>query len=260
MSQHLKISASDIISSIKLSCQIPDVIKAIASKAIITQVAREAGIEVTPEEIQQEGDKLRLEKKLVKAKDTWSWLEKHHLSVNEFEELVHHKALSLKLARHLFAPHVEKYFYENRLNYELAATYEVVFENRDLALELFYAVSEGEVTFAEIARQFIQEPELRRAGGYKGLQSRKSFRPEIAAAVFAATPPEILKPISTPSCVYLIWVEEIVPPVLDEELQSKIITEMFSDWLNQEIEVMEISTQVDFGNNLQLRSGDFKQA
>ncbi|RUT10019.1 hypothetical protein DSM106972_005140 [Dulcicalothrix desertica PCC 7102] len=254
------ISSSDIIYNLKLSCQIPSVIEAIAEAHIIAVSAQKAGITVTNEELQIEGDKLRLEKKLVKAKDTWTWLEKHHLSVKEFEELVHNQALSRKLAHHMFSPHVEKYFYEHRLDYDQAATYEVVFEERDLALELFYAIEEGEITFAEIARQFIQEPELRRAGGYKGLRRRSSFRPEIAAAVFAATPPQILKPITTPSCVYLIWVEEIIQPQLDEELREKITEEMFSDWLQQQIEVMEIVTQINSDDNSQSQSELFKQA
>jgi parvulin-like peptidyl-prolyl isomerase len=256
----LTISISDIIHNLKLSCQIPSVVEAIAFQRIIALSAQEAGITVTNEELQIEGDKLRLEKKLVKAKDTWTWLEKHHLSVKEFEELVHNQALSRKLANHLFSSHVEKFFYERRLDYEQAAIYEVVFEDRDLALELFYAVEEGEITFAEIARQFILEPELRCAGGYQGLRRRSSFRPEIAAPVFAATPPQILKPITTVKGVYLIWVEEIIQPLLDEELREKITEEMFSDWLQQQIEAMEIVTQINSDENSQSQSELFKQA
>lgn len=251
MSKTLIISIPDIITSIKLSCQIPSIIEAIAFKTIITETAREAGVEVTPDEIQQEGDKLRLEKKLVKAKDTWSWLEKHQLSVKEFEELVQYKALSRKLANHMFSPHVEKYFYDHRLDYEKAATYEVIFEDRDLALELFYAIEEGEVTFAEIARQFIQEPEPRRAGGYQGMRRRKEFRPEIAAAVFAASAPSILKPITITKGVYLIWVEEIIQPELNEELREKIISELFSEWLKQQKQALEIVIQPDLNTSLQ---------
>jgi parvulin-like peptidyl-prolyl isomerase len=245
MSQRLTITDLDIIHSIKLSQQIPSVVEAIATQKIIAQAAQEAGIQVEPEELQQEGDKLRLEKKLVKAKDTWNWLEKHHLSVTDFEELAHKNVLKRKLANHLFAAQVEKFFYEHQLDYDAAVTYEVTFEDKDLALELFYALEEGEITFPEIARLYIQEPENRRAYGYKGLQHRKDFRPEIAAAIFASSPPGILKPITTPKAVYLIWVEDIIQPQLDEQLCEKIITELFSEWLKKEIEFLEIATHLD---------------
>ncbi|MCX7596297.1 MAG: peptidylprolyl isomerase [Fischerella sp.] len=258
--KHLTISCSDIIHNLKLSCQIPSVVEAIASQKIIAQAAQQAGIQVTEEEIQQEGDKLRSEKKLIKAKDTWAWLKKHHLSLYEFEELARNKVLERKLANHLFSDHVEKFFYEHQLDYIAAVTYEVVFDDRDLALELFYALEEGEISFPDIARQYILEPELRRAGGYQGVRHRKEFRPEIAAAVFAAIPPQVLKPITTTKGIYLIWVEEIIQPQLDEQLREKIITELFSDWLKQQMEGMEIVTQLEGGANLQSQDELLKQA
>jgi parvulin-like peptidyl-prolyl isomerase len=248
--QNLTISTSDIIHSLKLSCQIPDVVEAIASQSIIVEAAQEAGITVTPEELQQEGDDLRFAKKLVRAKDTWTWLEKHHLSVNEFEELAYNNILSRKLANHLFSAQLEKHFYERQLDYVAAVTYEVIFEDRDLALELFYALEEGEVNFPEIARLYISDSELRRTYGYQGLRYRKDFRPEIAAAVFAAAPPEALKPITTPKGVHLIWVEEVIQPQLDEQLRQKIITESFSDWLKQQINAMKIVTHIDSDANM----------
>ncbi|MCW5315412.1 peptidylprolyl isomerase [Nostoc sp. KVJ3] len=250
MMHSLTISTSDIIHSLKLSCQIPDVVEAIASQSIIVEAAQEAGITVTPEELQQEGDDLRFAKKLVRAKETWTWLEKHHLSVNEFEELAYNNILSRKLANHLFSPQVEKHFYERQLDYVAAVTYEVIFEDRDLALELFYALEEGEIDFPAIARLYIPNPELRRAYGYQGLRYRKDLRPEIAAAVFAAAPPEALKPITTPKGVHLIWVEEVIEPQLDEQLRQQIITESFSDWLRQQINAMRIVTHIDSGTNV----------
>ncbi len=243
MPEHFSISTLDIIQKLKRSCQIPDIIEAIASEKIITEAAEKAGIELTEAELQQEGDRFRLEKKLATAKDTWAWLDKHHLSVKDFEKLVYNNLISQKLANHLFLPQVEKFFYENRLNYEAAVTYEVILEDRDLALELFYAMEEGEITFPEIARMCIQEPELRRSYGYQGVRYRKDLRPEIAAAVFASSPPEILKPITTPKAVYLIWLEDIIEPELDEKLREKIISELFAAWLKKKISALEINIQ-----------------
>jgi parvulin-like peptidyl-prolyl isomerase len=260
MPERLTITDLDIIHSIKLSQKIPSVVEAIATQKIIAEAAQEAGIQVEPEELQQEGDKLRLEQKLVKAKDTWNWLKKHYLSLNEFEELVHNNVIKRKLANHLFSPDVEKIFYQNQLDYIAAVTYEVVFEDRDLALELFYALEEGEINFQEIARQYIPEPELRRSGGYQGIQYRKDFRPEIAAAIFASSPPGVLKPITTPKGVYLVWVEEIIQPELDEKLREKIISELFAGWLKQQVEGMAIVTQLDLDTISQPQEQLFQQA
>ena len=260
MSKSLTIFREDVIQHIKLSCQIPGVVEAIAFQKMITKAAQEAGITVTAEELQQEGDRLRVAKKLVKAQDTWAWLKKHHLSLDDFEELAHSNVLSQKLAHHLFANKVEQFFYEHQLDYVAAVTYEVILEDRDLALELFYALQEGEITFQEIARQYIQQPELRRAGGYQGTRPRSDFRPDIAAAVFAASPPEILKPIVTPKGVHLIWVEEIIQPKLDEELRSAIQQQLFSGWLQQQFETLELLTLLDSDTHPQASEDVLMQA
>jgi len=255
----MTISSSEMLHNLKLSCQIPTLANNIAVQKIIVQTAKEAGIKINEAELQEEGDKLRLEKNLIKAQDTWTWLEKHHLSIREFEELVYNNVLSRKLANHLFSHHVEKFFYEHKLDYLAAVTYQVIFDNRDIALEMFYSLLEEEITFPEIARLYIEEPELRRIYGCQGVQHRKDLRPEIAAAVFAAKPPQIIKPITTSKGVYLIWVEEIIQPQLDEELREKIITELFSDWLKQQIDYLEIVTQLDVDTNLQAQERVLQQ-
>ncbi|MEM6753955.1 MAG: peptidylprolyl isomerase [Cyanobacteria bacterium P01_C01_bin.38] len=241
----LSISSEDVIHHLKMSCQIPQIVEGIATRKIIADTASSAGITVNDEELQQEGDRLRFAKKLVKAADTFAWLKSHHLSVDDFEELVYNTLLTQKVARHLFGDKVEAFFYQNQLNFVAAVTYEVIFDDYDLALELFYALQENELTFPEIAREYIQNPELRRAGGYQGVRHRKDFRPEIASSVFAATPPGVVKPIVTPKGVYLIWVEEIIQPELNEQLRQTIISELFASWLNKQIIFSDITIQLD---------------
>lgn len=245
MSNNLSISATELIHNLKITCQIPAVVESIKKQKVIADSAREAGIVVDDKELQQEGDRLRFAKKLVKAAETWAWLKKHHLTLDDFEELAYQNVLSQKLAHHLFASKVEPLFYQNQLDYVAAVTYEVVLDDWDIALELFFAVHELEVTFQEIAREYISDPNLRRNGGFMGTKRRTAFRPEIAAAVFAASPPGIIKPVTTPKGVHLIWVEEIIQPKLDEQLQEKIVMELFESWLTQQTEQIEIVTQLD---------------
>jgi len=245
----LNISAEDILQHIKITCQIPDVIEAIATRKIITDTAQKAGIKIELEELQQAADSLRLNNKLLKAEDTWAWLEKHYLSLDEFESIAQLNLYSAKLANHLFEDKVEPFFFENQLDYAGAVTYEVVLDDEDVAWELFYALQEGEISFQEIAREYIQDPEIRRAGGYLGTQQRSDFRPEIAAAVFAAHPPQVLKPIVTPKGVHLISVEEILQPELTPELRYQILTNLFSDWLQQQIKEMKIVMHLQLESN-----------
>ncbi|BBD70779.1 PpiC-type peptidyl-prolyl cis-trans isomerase [Nostoc commune NIES-4072] len=230
------VSLDEILNQIKISCQIPSVIEGILTRKIISQTAQEIGIEVEPEELQQAADNLRLMNNLTSADATWSWLQKHSLSLDEFEELVYYTVISSKLAQYLFVDKVEPFFVEHQIDYAQVVMYEVVLDDFDLAIELFYALGEGEMSFHEIAHQYIQDTELRRKGGYRGILSRADLKPEISAAVFAATPPQVVKPILTSIGAHLILVEEVIEPQLDEMLRLKILSDLFSQWLKQQIE------------------------
>ena len=246
MSEILTISPKEVIQELKLSCQIPSVVEGILTRQIIVRAAAEAGITVEPAELQQASDSLRLMNQLRSADDTWSWLQKHHLSLDEFEEVVYTTVVSSKLAQHRFTDKVEPFFVEHQLDYAGVVMYEIILDDEDLALELFYALMEGEISFPEVAHQYIQDTELRRSGGYRGMVPRTALKPEISATVFAATPPQILKPILTSSGVHLIKVEELLQPQLDEQLRLKILSDLFSEWLKRQLEQFDVELSFHF--------------
>jgi len=245
VSSILTVSREEIIQHIKLSCQIPAIAREVAIRKVITAAALEAGIEISQEELQQAADNLRVANNLLQAGETWAWLQKYCLSLDEFEELASTNLIATKLAQHLFADQVEPVFIEHHLDYAGAVLYEVVLDDADLAMELFYALQEGEMSFADVAQHYIEDTELRRLGGYRGRVARSDLKPEISASVFAATPPQLLKPIITPKGAHLIRVEEIIQPQLDEPLRVKILADLFSIWLNQRIDQIEIVTQIE---------------
>lgn len=245
MSEVIIISPNEVIHQVKLSCLVPSVIEGILTRKVISRIAQEQGIEADPAELQQSADGVRLFNNLQSAHETWLWLQKHSLSLDEFEELVRLTVISSKLATHLFADKIQPFFIEHQLDYAQVVMYEVVLEDEDLVLELFYAIQAGETTFHEVARQYIQDNELRRMGGYRGMLYRKDLKPEVSAAVFAATPPQILKPVMTSKGAHLILIEEIIKPELNEALRYKILSELFTDWLKKETEQLDILVQLD---------------
>ncbi|QSJ19973.1 peptidylprolyl isomerase [Nostoc sp. UHCC 0702] len=240
MSQSIIITNEDILHEVKVSCKIPEIVEQIITKKVIIAAAEEAGIKVEVEELQKAADQIRLANKLDSADDTWKWLEKHGLSIDDFEEITYISLISGKLANYLFADKVEPYFFENQLDYVGVVMYEVVLDDEDLALELFYAIKEGETSFYDVAHKYIRDIELRRQGGYLGILRRRDLKPEISAAVFTAKPPQVFKPIVTSKGVHLILLEELIQPDLNEKLRTNIISNLFSHWLNQQVEHSEV--------------------
>ncbi|MDF5708079.1 MAG: peptidylprolyl isomerase [Nostoc sp. S4] len=240
MSQSITITNEDILNQLKLSCKTPELVEQIANRKLITSAAEEAGIKVETEELQKAADLLRVMNKLTSADETWKWLEKHGLSLDDFEEMVYHGILVSKLSQHLFSDKIEPYFFEHQLEFAGVVMYEVVLDDEDLALELFYAIQEGEMSFYDVAHKYIQDIELRRKSGYLGLVRRKDLKPEISAAIFAAKPPQLLKPIVTSKGIHLILIEELIQPDLNEKLRTNIISDLFSEWLKQQVEKSEV--------------------
>jgi parvulin-like peptidyl-prolyl isomerase len=245
MSQAITISAQDILQQVKLSCQIPSLVEQIVTRKVVMDAAAEAGIKVEDEELQQAADQIRLISKLKTADETWEWLKKNCLSLDDFEEMVYTNVMSGKLAQHLFGDKIEPWFVEHQLDYAGAVIYEVVLDDEDLAVELFYALQEGEISFFEIAQQYIQDTELRRRGGYRGIVRRNEMKPEISAAVFAAKSQQVLKPIVGAKGVHLILVEEVIKPQLNEKLRYQILSDLFPGWIKQKIEEVDVVTDLE---------------
>jgi parvulin-like peptidyl-prolyl isomerase len=229
------ISDADILNEVRLSGQWSNLRETISARRMLQQIATEKDIEVTEAELQEAANELRQYYNLQRAEDTWAWLENHGLTLDLFEEMIHATILRNKLATTLFSHQVESYFASHQLDFTEVALYEVILEDEDLALELFFSLKEQEVTFFEMARHYIQDKELSRKGGYRGYLKRMDLSPAIAAAVFAAKPPQILTPIATSKGTHLILVDEIVQLDLTPELRKQIIEMLFTPWLAQQM-------------------------
>jgi parvulin-like peptidyl-prolyl isomerase len=232
---HPDIREKDLIYEAKISGKLTGLIRSILRRNVIQSQVKKIGIELTAVELQQAADRFRIINQLETTEATKKWLEDGDFSLDDFEYIVTQDLLAQKLAEHLFSQRVEQFFHQNLLDYSGAILYEVILEDRELAMEIFYSLQEGDLSFADVAHQYITTPELRRRGGYIGTVRRKQLHPEISAAVFAADPPQLITPITTAVGVHLIQVEEIITPKLNEQLYHQILTEMFDRWLDAKI-------------------------
>jgi parvulin-like peptidyl-prolyl isomerase len=230
-----EINQSELFHQLKISGKIPEIIHGILQQRVLEQAAKELRIDISDEELQEGADRFRIANKLESTNATERWLKERMLSMDDFEQLVTTNLLTYKVADRLFSEQVAPYFHQNILNYAAAVIYEVVVSDRNLAIELFYAIQEGDMSFADVAKRYGQDAETQRKGGYLGSVPRQKMLPEVSAAIFAAQPPQIVEPILSAKGTYLIWVEEIVNPTLDDSLREQIRWQLFQEWLQQKI-------------------------
>jgi hypothetical protein len=245
MPQQLTLTLNDVIQQVKTRLLIPNLVENVVQQRVILQAAAEEGITISTEELQKAADAMRTANNLLSAQSTLTWLERHHLSIEDFEDIAYYTLVQQKLAQKVCASQVEAYFAAHQLDYAIAVIYEVKIEDHDLAMELFYALTEGDIDFLSIVHQYL-EPANRLRGQYRRIVRRRDLKPNFSAVIFAAQPPTVLKPIRVDRQSHLIYVTELIEPELTAEVRQQIMEQLFQEWLRQKSK--QVVVQMNFAS------------
>lgn len=236
MISHLttSIQVEETINFLKKNLQIKEIYEKIIYQKIINQAAQERSLSVTDEEIQSESDRQRRENRLERAADTLNWLHEQMITPDDWEAGIRDNLLTKKLAESLFAKDIEKFFVENKTNFDRVVLYQIIITQFKLAQEIFYQIAEEEMSYYQAAHLYDINEQRRLLCGYEGKLYRWSLNPDLAATIFSAAPLEIIGPVKTEQGYHLLMVEEFIPAELTPDTQQEIIDKMFQEWLKSE--------------------------
>ncbi|NES24290.1 MAG: peptidylprolyl isomerase [Symploca sp. SIO3E6] len=232
------IEPEEIVNYLKQQQQFQEVYQKILYQKVITKAAQERNITITPEEIQAEADRQRREKRLEKAADTLAWLEEQMITPDDWEAGICDRLLWQKLAESLFGQEVEKYFAQNRINFEQVSLYQFTVADAKVAQELFYQIEEREISFYEAANLYDLDENRRNQCGFVGSIDRWELKPDIATAVFSGQIGEVIGPLQTQEGHHLLMVKEFLPAELTPKRYDEILEGMFKEWLDSEVNYM----------------------
>jgi len=230
----LKITAEEIVRYLKEKLEIEAIYRSILCQRIIEQKAQKRNLTVSPEEIQAEADRVRLDNRLEKATDTFNWLAQQMVTPDDWEAGIINKLLREKLAQSLFANDVEKFFAQNRLNFEQVLLYQIIVADEKFAWEIYHQIQEEEISFYLAANLYDIEEKRRHQCGYEGKIYRWSIEPEFAPTIFAADLQTVTAPLTTEQGSHLFMVEEFIPAQLTLDIEQEILEKMFGEWLTEE--------------------------
>lgn len=229
------IMPDEIVTFLKEDLCIKEIYRKIICQKIIDRVARERNIAVTPEEIQGYADNFRHERRLEKAEDTFAWLQEQMITPEEWEAGIEHQLVRKKLAESLFGRDVEKFFAQNKLDYDRVSFYQIIVPYEKLAWEIFYQIEEEEISFFLAAHLYDIDENRRAQCGYEGKPYRWSIHPDLATRIFAANPREVICPFPTEQGYHILMVEEFLEAKLTPEIRDEILDKMFQEWLENEL-------------------------
>ena len=228
------IDSDKIVQYLKHETMLKDIEEEILHREIVQKAAEEYGVNVSPEETQAEADGFRYRNKLETVSKTYDWLNQQLITPEEWEEGIHHRLLSKKLAEHLFAKEIESYFIQNKTRYEKAILYRIVVPYQALAQELFYKIEEKEISFYEAAHYYDIDPRRRLICGFEGKLSRRELNPDISPMLFSSTPGQVTNVTQSKEGYDLWMVEEFIPLELTPEIRELILNRLFDEWKERE--------------------------
>ncbi len=229
------IEPNEIVDFLGKNGQLKEICQKVLHQKIINQVAQARNLEISAEEIHAEAELIRRQKHLEKAADTLSWLKEQLINADIWEDGIRDRLMAKKLAESIFSKEVEKFFAQNRLDFEQLLLYQIIVPYEQLASEIFYQIEEEEMSFYQAAHIYDIDEGRRLKCGYEGKLYRWSLKPNIAAVVFSARPREIIHPIKSEQGFHLLMVEEFIPAELTPETHQSILEKMFSEWLASEL-------------------------
>jgi len=234
----LHLQPEEILEFLRKNTRYKEIYQSVLYQEVINRAAQERGIAVNSSEIEAEAEQQRREKRLEKAADTLAWLEDEMITADDWEAGIRDSLLAQALAKELFAKNVEKYFVENRLNFDQVLLYQITVPFERVAQELFYQIEEEEISFYEAAHLYDIDEKRRHQCGFEGKIDRWSLEPDIAAMVFGAYLGEIVGPLKTNIGYHLFRIEEFIPAELTPQRYQEILDQMFKEWLASELNYM----------------------
>jgi parvulin-like peptidyl-prolyl isomerase len=229
------ITSESIVAYLKKNITIREIYRKILSQEIIDRAAQEKGLTVQPEEIQKQADRVRREKRLEKAAETFAWLTEEMITPDDWEAGIKDLVIRNKLAQTLFAEEAKKHFAQNRLDFERVLLYQLIVPYERLAIELLYQIEEEEISFYEAAHLYDIDEQRRHKCGCEGKLYRWSLHPKISSLIFSAPAGQVLGPVKTDTGYHLIKVEEVIEAEFTPEIQQEIVDKLFESWLEGEL-------------------------
>lgn len=189
-----------------------DVLSDMIDRELFRQAAKDRGIEVTDEELQEELD--RALEQFPSQEMFNQWLADRGLSQQDWEEHVKMAVLTRKLALHGIEPSEDElsaFYEENRERFREPATVaysEIVVSSEQDAREVLAELEGGETSFADLARQYSMAPSRDTGGERREMPIDAIPITEVREVVRTLPVGEVSDPIAAEGQWYIVTVRD----------------------------------------------------
>ncbi len=215
---------------------------------LIPQLAREiliedaiAKIECTPEETDLAKQQFCQTNQITSQEQLQAWQKQQNISNEQLEQLILKKLKIQKFKHTNFNNQLQSYFLKRKTMLDKIVYSLIRTSDSGIAQELYFRIQENENSFADLAREYSQGPEVQ-TGGLVGPVEMNTPHPKIAQMLSSCKPGELKPPARIGEWYVIIRLEKLIPVKLDEAMQHRLLDELFNIWLKEQIQ-KEVSFQ-----------------
>ncbi|AFZ29671.1 hypothetical protein Glo7428_1098 [Gloeocapsa sp. PCC 7428] len=226
---HTSVVAGEIISLLK-SCQI---LPQLWRENIIEQAI--ATIDCTPEEMTNACQQFYQQHQLDSVTKQQAWLEHYGITQAQLVAMATRELKIEKFKQLTWGSKLESYFLERKGQLDRVICSLIRVQDRGLAEEIYFRIHEKEQSFIELAKQFSVGLEAH-TGGIVGPVELGTLHPQLARTLKVNRPGQVLRPILLGEWIFIVRLEKFIPAQLDEIMRRKLLQELFTAWLQEQMQ------------------------
>jgi parvulin-like peptidyl-prolyl isomerase len=218
---------------LKLTGQFENLIEQMVREKIAAHAARQSGIQLGLDDIQERADQFRRVRGLHRATDMNHYLDALGVNLDEFEQFVTDGLYQERMLERIGSDEaIRDYFMLNSPRFDAIEVSHIVLDDEGKAKEMISVLRDDPERFAEMAREH-SIADTRDAGGVIGKVLRGSLKSDVEAKVFNAEVDDLLGPFASPdrSCFEIFAVTAKHPAKLDDDVATEIRRLLREAWL-----------------------------
>ena len=227
------IGIEDFVRTLKLTGQFDSLLEQLVRDRLTVRAARQQGIILSPEQIQERADQFRRVQGLHRAADMNRYLDMLGVSLDEFEVFITDNLYQEKMMEQVCNDAaVAHYFKLNSPRFDSVEVSHIVLDTEGKAKEMMSYLRDDPESFADMAREHSLA-DTRERGGVIGKVLRGSLRSDVEAKVFNAAVGDLLGPfLSEDRFLYEIFtVSAKHAATLDDDTAAEVRRVLREQWL-----------------------------
>ncbi|NJR15331.1 MAG: glycosyltransferase [Calothrix sp. CSU_2_0] len=222
---------------------VPEIIPLLTQYQLLPKLKQEviiddaiASFDCTPSEVDKCQQEFCEQHKLKLEVERQAWLQQQGLTEAQFINLATRKLRIEKFQQATWGDKLESYFRQRKPQLDQVIYSLIRLKDADLSREIYFRLLEDEQPFAELARQYSEGTEAT-TGGLIGPVPLSSPHTQLTQILTINQPGQLSPPTRIGEWWIIVRLEKLLPAKLDEPMKQKLLNELFSAWLQEQLQL-----------------------